>query len=655
MTFVVTENCIKCKFTDCVDVCNVDCFHEGPDFLVIDPDECIDCNHCEPECPANAIYPDDELPEDQVHFLELNAELSKKWPIITEVKEPLKEADKWNGILGKKSYLGIDISEEDLQVGFVSSVVEERVRSIRLLKVLTESQVELAINDQNYEVCMAVINRHDINFSDDQIEHLLTKSCTEVHLAYLNSHYGKLAQEQFSRGIESSNGDIRVAYLNRKEFKLTLEKIEHFLNDPYSKVREVIAARRDLKLNAIQIERGLTDSDTNIQWAILNRRDVEFTIEQFERGLKSEFYGVSNFFKEMLRNNSNSKLQKHALTNEDPSIRRLAVENLSENLAQDQIAIGLLDSDVGVRIAYLHREECVINEQLLESSFKDQSSWFCLSCLNKYLKPFSEQQINMGLSSHFDEVRKYFASCLTVKLSEPQVLKLLKDATIDVKLAVIARPDFQSTPENIAICLMDKSVNVRLAIAQENDFNPTHEQIVLGLSDKSDKVKLAFLRCIKAPIKSLNIVTKLGTQYGDLIVNSTQLEGCFSGEFLAELCEVNFRLSNKIMPENIAFGIHKATHRGIGACVLLKANNWEGGKKQLVFMVNTQKGIRIRIQQTLGSTPAIWDELRGFPRGKVTEKLEKWASATDGYLIPIDEAKTMPEGDSNCHIDEWIF
>ncbi|NOX92705.1 MAG: ferredoxin family protein, partial [Gammaproteobacteria bacterium] len=80
MTYVVTENCIKCKYTDCVEVCPVDCFHEGPNFLVIDPKECIDCTLCEPECPINAIYSVDDLPEDQEQFIALNAELSPLWP-----------------------------------------------------------------------------------------------------------------------------------------------------------------------------------------------------------------------------------------------------------------------------------------------------------------------------------------------------------------------------------------------------------------------------------------------------------------------------------------------------------------------------------------------------------------------------------------------
>jgi ferredoxin len=105
MTFVVTEKCIKCKYTDCVEVCPVDCFHEGENFLVIDPEECIDCNLCVPECPVEAIYPEDELPEDQLEFLEINARLAKKWPVITEIKAPSKDAEEWKNIPHKKHLL----------------------------------------------------------------------------------------------------------------------------------------------------------------------------------------------------------------------------------------------------------------------------------------------------------------------------------------------------------------------------------------------------------------------------------------------------------------------------------------------------------------------------------------------------------------------
>lgn len=105
MTFVVTESCIKCKYTDCVEVCPVDCFHEGPNFLVIDPEECIDCTLCEPECPVEAIYADDEIPEGQEQFLQINERLSQKWPVITEQKAGPEDAAKWETVTDKQHLL----------------------------------------------------------------------------------------------------------------------------------------------------------------------------------------------------------------------------------------------------------------------------------------------------------------------------------------------------------------------------------------------------------------------------------------------------------------------------------------------------------------------------------------------------------------------
>ena len=105
MTYVVIDNCIKCKYTDCVEVCPVDCFHEGPNFLAIDPDECIDCTLCEPECPVEAIYSEDDLPTDKFHFLDLNAELSQQWPVLTQKKDPPEDADEWADVTDKLDHL----------------------------------------------------------------------------------------------------------------------------------------------------------------------------------------------------------------------------------------------------------------------------------------------------------------------------------------------------------------------------------------------------------------------------------------------------------------------------------------------------------------------------------------------------------------------
>lgn len=98
MTYLVTDNCIKCKYTDCVEVCPVDCFYEGEEMLVINPDECIDCGVCEPECPAEAIKPE---AKELVNWLEINRKYSQIWPKITKRKEALPSAEEMNGVKNK--------------------------------------------------------------------------------------------------------------------------------------------------------------------------------------------------------------------------------------------------------------------------------------------------------------------------------------------------------------------------------------------------------------------------------------------------------------------------------------------------------------------------------------------------------------------------
>jgi ferredoxin len=88
-----------------VDICPVDCFHEGPNFLVIDPEECIDCQLCVPECPVDAIYAEEDIPDDQLNFLPLNAELALLWPVINTVKPPPANAEDWRDVKNKLAYL----------------------------------------------------------------------------------------------------------------------------------------------------------------------------------------------------------------------------------------------------------------------------------------------------------------------------------------------------------------------------------------------------------------------------------------------------------------------------------------------------------------------------------------------------------------------
>ena len=105
MAYVVTENCINCKHTTCVEVCPTDAFREGSNFLVIDPDLCVDCDLCPAECPVGAIFEEGNVPDDQIHFIKINADLAQLWPEISKEKAPLPDHEKWDKVEGKLKYL----------------------------------------------------------------------------------------------------------------------------------------------------------------------------------------------------------------------------------------------------------------------------------------------------------------------------------------------------------------------------------------------------------------------------------------------------------------------------------------------------------------------------------------------------------------------
>lgn len=105
MTHVVTDSCIQCRYTDCVEICPVDCFHEGLNFITIDPEECIDCGLCVSECPVNAIKAENELRPNERHFIKINQELSSKWPVINVKKQALPTAQEFKDKTNKLSLL----------------------------------------------------------------------------------------------------------------------------------------------------------------------------------------------------------------------------------------------------------------------------------------------------------------------------------------------------------------------------------------------------------------------------------------------------------------------------------------------------------------------------------------------------------------------
>jgi ferredoxin len=421
MAFVITENCIKCKFTDCVDVCPVDCFHEGPDFLVIDPDECIDCTLCEPECPANAIFDEDKLPEGQEQFLELNAELSKQWPLITEAKAPLKDADLWNGKPGKKSYLGIGISEEDLQAGFVSSLVDERVRSIKMIKQLTDFQIEAALNDQSFEVRFALVDKNDINLSPDQIDRLLT----------------------------DSEESVRLATLNHKDFTLSIEQIEMGLTDPSLEVLLAYLQRDDLVITLKQFNQGLESTNDNVQISYTKHHEYKLTPEQIETGLIAP-----------------STLVKLAY-----------LERPDVILTPDQLTRGLMDPDTKLQRFIYERPECVLGIDKIHWVIEQCTPAIAVSLLNKHKKKLVFSDVEKGFLSQHAEIRLFFAQLTILDYPLDFIEKGLTDNNANVRTAFAKRKDFTPSPAQVSRGIKDSEATVRLALFSRKD-------IVISQEDK---------------------------------------------------------------------------------------------------------------------------------------------------------------------------
>ena len=199
MTYVVTESCIKCKYTDCVEVCPVDCFYEGPEFLVIHPDECIDCGLCVPECPIEAIYPDDELPNDQIEFVEINAKLADVYENITESKEPLPDADNFKDVENKKQFLNIDIGNKE----------KAPINEINSNTILLYDNGDIVINNTKFKI-NELSNMDNIIFENTLLDNLDKEKVVCLNVEGKAYHEWAMKIMEFLQKNQFSNVQIRT-------------------------------------------------------------------------------------------------------------------------------------------------------------------------------------------------------------------------------------------------------------------------------------------------------------------------------------------------------------------------------------------------------------------------------------------------------------
>ena len=528
MTHVVTENCIQCKNTDCVDVCPVDCFRETPLMLVIDPEECIDCGICIAECPTNAIFYKDDVPIEQNTLIKLNAKLSMNSPSIIKSKAPLATAATWRDIRGKALLLELDsIILDKLN----TPEKEASYKRIIAANALSTKEWRNLLVDEDPMVRMLAATRHDF-FLD---------------------------RKQLIRGLSDINESIRKFYLTRSGLALKASDIDTLLNDPSSSVRIELVRIKAGNLTPIQCDKALFDSDIDVRVALINSKDFFPTQEQFFCVLEN---GSTIERRAMLTRLEPSFLPS-AKSHASAEVRSAAYGHESLKLSADEVSVGLSDPDQSVRHAVVSRQDfqpspaifyelltqgnpriidvisgkadqaCIegildhantnavaqvvskakiITTVQLRHCLTNDQPQVVLAALNRLGDQLTNNQLSICLQSNHEHIReKAVAQFKMARMPPLSIEKCLSDPSSKIRSLVVGSAAVKLSNDQLNRSLKDKAGIVRLAVANRLDFLPNAEQFELGITDRSKKVRETFLvRFKKTGRRVVNLNKEIG-------------------------------------------------------------------------------------------------------------------------------------------------
>lgn len=503
MTHVVSENCIKCKHTDCVDVCPVDCFRETPIMLIIDPDECIDCAVCVPECPVNAIYAEEDLPRNQREFIKINANYSRSSESqpITHRKQPLECAMQWANIENKRRILLGNFDEKlspsdlenKLKIDLTSDDIDIRSLSIACIDQLSATDIERILNDSDCKAREALIRRNDFNPNAEQIGRIIIESSEIVRLALFESKTIVFSSEQIECGLIDDSVRVRCAVL-RRNFVPTFEQF----------LRHIVSTE---------------SRESELMWNKLNRQIFDEIISQSNNELI--VMAVRKLDSPLLESDINSLLLSNSKDVQLEIIDRLICRTSTAKLSSNQIDQCLAHSNDERRAKFLekYRDQLTIGqfEKCLQDTFKNVREIVIGSKKHK----LTADQIERALNDQSDKVRIAILKKKKISLSAEQVDRMLNDESINVRLNVVSNPNIQLSSDQIDLILKDIdeiiirtilrkdvtltfrqsnyidkhcSTQVRLKLLECKGFTPTSKQIICGLSDNDTTIRIAYRR-----------------------------------------------------------------------------------------------------------------------------------------------------------------
>ncbi len=524
MTHVVTEKCINCKHTECVDVCPVDCFRQTPLMLVIDPSECIDCAMCIPECPVNAIMYEDDVPAEQSWIIDLNRYKSYGSAPITRRKSPLPNANVWRNVSGK----GL-LFESSLRSGNQADVEgnTEAYKNLVGTKALTTNEVEQARASQDPITRLLVAMRDDFQMDPGRLRH----------------------------GLADPDEAVRRLYIQKCHADLRRSQIDQLIRDPSPKVREDVVRLKVAALTPAQRELALADPAEQVRMSVIEDPNFIPTERQFFRSIEKGSWSETRAMLSKLNKDLAAKAMSHS------SVRcRVAGYSLqSIPLTQQQIQNGLSDPELDVRLAVVKRSDFVpMPQQLIDAVESGKSELIramcrvadadCFEALMKLpdssvvadlismMPNLSKEMLNRCVFDDRDQVvlaalqadglklsSKHLQRCL--RSSDERVrhdalkkfgvyrlsAKVLDDCGRDpaerVRSLIVGDHSAKLSEAQLDLAFKDRSLNVRIALAGRPDFLPTPQQLKQALADRSDRVQKAFLlrfKVTKGEVVDLN-------------------------------------------------------------------------------------------------------------------------------------------------------
>ena len=475
MTFVVTENCIKCKYTECVNVCPTDAFRETALMLVIDPDECIDCSLCELECPSGAIYSDDEVPAHLAHFIPFNANMARISPVITEHKSAHDDAEAWRDLPGKSVLL------PQIEPGTESSATNAyatRYAELLTAKHLSTREWDAGLADPDPVVRQILLARSDL----------------------------PLTPKRIAAGISDAEATIRQLVAKLAGTRLTSRQVDLLMADASPEVRLAALVAKGTKLNPSQVELALVDTDERIRRHVLASPAFTPTNEQFLRVLHT---GSDKEMRLVLERIS-KPLAPLAIAHANPIARLAGYSYASRKLTASELSNGLNDQSPAVQATVISRQDVDLSaEQLMAALVNCEDI-----ALTAVLRKATQDSVEAALTA-LPENRAGKVIAQAPVLTSDQLLRCLSDPRATIVLAALSRSDLKLTAKHARILLASKSVAVRNRLLDVYSLKRlTADQVEACLTDGDSAVRAKVAGSNDASLTSKQVARALADTAG---------------------------------------------------------------------------------------------------------------------------------------------